>query len=761
MTPPDRTLGHVPALTSDRVARPLPPSPEPQGPTIGGPSSPRRRFSARLVWRGLRRHWWQAALLWAAGSAGLVALAHHRVKPTFEASSAIRIDPGDRGRSREGGPAADFEVFKETQVRRVTNPNVIASALAAHPDLVSLPRLARAQDPEAEIGRSLGVMLVPGTNLILVSMTGESSAEPAEVVNAVVDAYLEVALDAGEEEDAGRSRRLREVQQERTAAVARKRDAVALLAGRIGSVDAGQARDRNSATIETYKDLSQQFLQADIELVEAQAALDQPREEPRGPAPGDPPRGDGDAVAAFYAVPEVAEIQSRLARARDGLARTDRNARDVADRSRVASKKEADDLQTRLDVLWSRMGPGLARTARPNPGRETDRKAAELKVNGLKARIARLDERLGRLNVQTRVAGADELALEFARQDLSRAESVLDAVTRGLDRAEFEAGGPVARFRREYRARAPDFPDSNRRNRAMAAAPVAVLLAVLGLFTLVEFRAGRVVDPEDVPGRLRLTVLGVVPPLPKSRTPGRIPARDDLRSRRDLDRFIQSLDHLRVAICSGRDARGRPLRSIVITSACGGEGKTTLAAQLAERCVNSGMATLLIDADLRNPTLSRMFDRPTGRGLVNVLGGEAMPEEAITTVGGAGGFHFLAAGSPRVDPARLLQDDRLASLLVRARESFDIGIVDAPPVLPVPDALTIGRWVDGAVLAVRFDSSRYPLVERARGRLASVGVPVLGAVINGVRGAEAAYYGADYPSYGSPDGDEGSATIEV
>ena len=243
------------------------------------------------------------------------------------------------------------------------------------------------------------------------------------------------------------------------------------------------------------------------------------------------------------------------------------------------------------------------------------------------------------------------------------------------------------------------------------------------------------VDPEDVPGRLRLSVLGVVPPLPGPGPPRAIArGREELRSRRDLDQFIQSLDHLRVAICSGRDARGRPRRSILITSACGGEGKTTLAAQLAERCVNAGLLTLLIDADLRNPTLSRMFDLSAGRGLVDVLRGEAMAEEAIAVIGGAGGFHFLPAGSARVDPGRLLHDDRLPGLLARARESFDLVIVDAPPVLPVPDALTIGRWVDGAVLAVRFDTSRYPLVEQANRRLAAVGVPVLGAVINGVRG---------------------------
>ena len=128
-----------------------------------------------------------------------------------------------------------------------------------------------------------------------------------------------------------------------------------------------------------------------------------------------------------------------------------------------------------------------------------------------------------------------------------------------------------------------------------------------------------------------------------------------------------------------------------------------------------------------------------------------MAEEAISVIGGAGGFHFLPAGSPRVDPSRLLHGDRMSKLLASARESFDLVIVDSPPVLPVPDALTIGRWVDGVVLAVRYDSSRYPLVERANRRLAAVGVPVIGAVINGVRGPESAYYGGYYPAYGSVD----------
>ena len=177
--------------------------------------------------------------------------------------------------------------------------------------------------------------------------------------------------------------------------------------------------------------------------------------------------------------------------------------------------------------------------------------------------------------------------------------------------------------------------------------------------------------------------------------------------------------------------------------------------------MNAGLLTLLIDADIRNPTLSRMFDLPTSRGLVNVLRGETMAEEAISVIGGAGGFHFLPSGSPRVDPSRLLQSDRLSKLLASARESFDIVIVDAPPVLPVPDALTIGRWVDGAILAVRFDNSRYPLVDRANRRLAAVGVPVIGAVINGVRGIDPSYYGSYYPSHGSINDPEGHSALEL
>src|SRR4029077_533632 len=125
-------------------------------------------------------------------------------------------------------------------------------------------------------------------------------------------------------------------------------------------------------------------------------------------------------------------------------------------------------------------------------------------------------------------------------------------------------------------------------------------------------------------------------------------SREEFRAQRRLNEFVQSLDHLRVALCARPDPWGRNRHCVLITSACGSEGKTTLAAQLAERCVNAGLITLLIDADLRNPTLSRMLGASENSGLIDVLRGSAAPEEVMIVIGDAGGFYFLPAGAPRV-----------------------------------------------------------------------------------------------------------------
>jgi capsular exopolysaccharide synthesis family protein len=283
-------------------------------------------------------------------------------------------------------------------------------------------------------------------------------------------------------------------------------------------------------------------------------------------------------------------------------------------------------------------------------------------------------------------------------------------------------------------AYAPRTPLYNKRLKYMAAAPVGVMFMMLGLFLLLEISAERVSDPDALSTRVRSEVYAL-PPLPTARSMRKLndPNADD-----QIEQFIQRLDHLRFAVCGNPAELGKG-RCVLITSAIGGEGKTTLAAQLAARCGNAGMSTLLIDSDLRRASLCPLLDVPEGPGLSDVLKDEAAIDEVAIPVQG-GAFYLLRSGTPIQDISRLLQSPKFGQLIGQLRQRYDLIIIDSPPVLPVPDALIFGRWADGAVIAARYDISRFPQVERARRQLDNAGIAVLGTVINGMRHSDS-YYG--------------------
>ena len=260
------------------------------------------------------------------------------------------------------------------------------------------------------------------------------------------------------------------------------------------------------------------------------------------------------------------------------------------------------------------------------------------------------------------------------------------------------------------------------------------MFMMLGLFLLLEIKAERIADPDALSNRVRSEVYAL-PPLPTARSMRKLNVSD---ADDQIEQFIQRLDHLRFAVCGNPAELGKG-RCVLITSAIGGEGKTTLAAQLAARCGNAGMSTLLIDSDFRRATLCPLLDVPEGPGLSDVLKDEATIDEVAIPVQG-GAFYLLPAGTPIQDTSRLFQSPKFGQLIGQLRQLYDLIIIDSPPVLPVPDALILGRWADGAVIAARYDISRFPQVERARRQLDNAGIAVLGTVINGMRHSDS-YYG--------------------
>ena len=177
-----------------------------------------------------------------------------------------------------------------------------------------------------------------------------------------------------------------------------------------------------------------------------------------------------------------------------------------------------------------------------------------------------------------------------------------------------------------------------------------------------------------------------------------------------------------------RAEHGRTMRSIVITSPAKGDGKSLTAANLALTMAQEfHQRVLLLDADLRRPSIAQLFGVPSGPGLSEVLMGAAdldaalvhLPDQRLT---------LLPAGAPAAQPAELLGSASMRRVLESLRARFDRILIDMPPVAPVADVHVLAPMADGLLMIVRAGSTQKPAIERA---LAGLDVAkVLGLVLN-------------------------------
>jgi protein-tyrosine kinase len=182
------------------------------------------------------------------------------------------------------------------------------------------------------------------------------------------------------------------------------------------------------------------------------------------------------------------------------------------------------------------------------------------------------------------------------------------------------------------------------------------------------------------------------------------------------------------------------LRTLLVTSAVPGEGKTFVTANLAQAIVRQpDRRALIIDADLRCARLHLPLGAPTSPGLTDYLRGEA-DEMAVIQHGQEGNLCFIAGGSEVTDPSELLSNGRLRKLLDRVTPVFDWVILDSPPCVPVADASILADLCDGVLLVVRAGSTPSEIALRARQELQ--GKNVVGVVLNAAD--ESGMYGTNY-----------------
>lgn len=284
-----------------------------------------------------------------------------------------------------------------------------------------------------------------------------------------------------------------------------------------------------------------------------------------------------------------------------------------------------------------------------------------------------------------------------------------------------------------------------------------ILGAILGLLLgfsvafLLERLDRRLREPKDLEEIYGLPLLGVVPEsaaLSRSQRRGK-DAKGPLPFG-EAEAFHLIRAHLRYFNVD------RDLRTLVVASAAPGDGKTTIARHLAGAAARMGSRVLLVEADLRRPTLARQLDIPSGPGLSDVLIGAIAMNEAIQSIDveglsedGSRGrtVDVLVSGATLPpNPAELIESRSMEALLEQAKSMYDLIVIDTPPLTAVSDAFPLLRKVDGVVIVGRLGRNRRDVAERLHETLDGIGAPLLGVIANGINtGGRGSYaYAYDY-----------------
>jgi polysaccharide biosynthesis transport protein len=264
---------------------------------------------------------------------------------------------------------------------------------------------------------------------------------------------------------------------------------------------------------------------------------------------------------------------------------------------------------------------------------------------------------------------------------------------------------------------------------------LGLMLGVLLAF-LLEHMDDTIKNPEDLERVLRLPVLGVIPKVKAAQ------ARSELKDPRSA--FAEAYRSVRTALQFASD-HGVP-RTLFVTSSVAGEGKSTTALTLAENFAQLGKRTLIIDADLRNPSLHKSLKMKNVMGLTNYLVGEAKPPQVLRQAGNDKLF-CITSGPLPPNPAELLASPRMASILALAAEKFDQVIIDGPPVLGLADAPILANVADGTLLVVEAGSTRQGYAKGAVKRLHAARAALVGAMLSKFNSRQAGYYYGGYGDY--------------
>ena len=676
----------------------------------------------RRAWHAFRRRWLPATALALALASIAGILTWVFLPKGFESVAWLRVrDKSGMFGVGGGRDNAEYEAYRKTQVQLIKSPFVLTSALR-RPGISSLSTLSTEDDPVGYLMRNIQVSAPMESEVVQVRMRGEDAKEVTQIVNAVAQAYLSDVVNKEKSERLNRRDMLERKYKENMAEVRSSLDTYNNLAKTLGTADTAEVATQRSLLLDHLGTLRAQLnqTQRDLTLIDAELAIMDAKD--RGEISLEQSVPEETVDAMLLRDPQFAEFRERLSAIEESMAyQAERSARGGNDPAVKRLEAMRDAMMRRLEDRKEELRPQIVgQLAMDSTNRRTGAAAESpvvlrMRREILAQQLEQTTKDFDKVASEVKTLGAANADLMARKQEIEQLMKVTDQMGVQLNATEIDVNMPN-RVELIEEASVPEGSDELFRSMLSALAALGGLVLGGGSVVLFEYLRDRVSIPEEVSQRVGLRVIGTVPQISRS------------RKRANDGHVAECVDGIRAVISqTGREAP----KVILVTSAVEHEGKTTFAAQLAASLARSGKRTLLLDGDLRHPNAHLALGLDLRAGLPELLRGEISPDEAVQPTA-IDGLFAITGGVCDYAAITALSRPETAALLKSLRDSFDHVVIDAGPVLAFADVLLLGQLSDLAIVATMRDVSRMPQVTSAVDRLRSVGIRVLGTVVNGV-----------------------------
>jgi succinoglycan biosynthesis transport protein ExoP len=668
----------------------------------------------------LRRRWFLAlsmGTIVALTTAGLLWFAFPETSQAialFEVSSEQQTMLGD---SRTMGNR-DFDILQRTQLAYLKSFFVLQAALRT-PGIEALGVMAGEPNKTQWLMEELVPSFQGNSEILSISLVGETKyeADLRKLVDAVADAYLKEVVFEEEQRRLVVRDALQRSFTNLSEDIRNKLDSHNALAKELGYVD---PRRRDTDTEMLMRELTDAAkAKADIEGKMAEVQTDYMVAEAQLKDP----------AAIDMMVDEMMSSDPNMSMMNQELMALNYSLNSQQDTMKRGKSKEADRLRGQINAKNQQIAQYKAQmkqqmsgeaSGKPNPQLQSLRKEFQIRAGVLQSQAAALDKIITEKKERLDAKSQASVELEVGAAELEQLQQIAADMNLRLEEFDVEAVAPD-RIRSIQKATVTPGINASMRYSIVGMGFLGGLaLTCLGI-AYMEFRNRRLDGPEQVDEGLGIRVVGTLPAL---------------SARRMLDpdhpvvaQLTESIDSVRTLLM--HDSTSKRRQVVLITSATTQEGRTTVASQLAASLARAGRRTLLVDGDVRRPALHALFDVPLEDGLCEVLRAEVDVADVIRPTH-AEGLWLLTAGYCDVDAIHALATEQMQPAFEKLRSEYDFIIIDGAPVLGMSDALIFGQYCDGAILSVRRDFSQMPKINEAASLLRSVGVRMIGSVVNGV-----------------------------